>query len=84
MKLSSKSVQSSAWSSPELNRSFSIDLLNNDKISEPGKTHFKRLTKELKRQWSHCFKDGYKTPVTVNVFDGASGEAWPNGESRCR
>ena len=84
MKLSSKSALSSATSRPEMNWSFSTDSSNNARISEHGKIHFKRLIKELTRPSSHCSTDGYKSPVTVGVFYGASDEAWPNGKSRCR
>ena len=84
MKLSSKSAPSSATSRPEMTWSLSIDSSNNARISGHGKIHFKTLTKELKRPWSHCFTDGYKSPEMVGVFYGASDEAWPNGKSRCR
>lgn len=84
MKLSSKSALSFATSSPQTNWSLPTDLSNNARISEHGKIHFKALIKELKRPWSHCSMDGYKSPVMVGVFYGASDEVWPNGESRYR
>ena len=78
-KLSSKSALSSPTSSPEMNGALSTDSSNNARISGHGKIHSKRLIKELKRPSSHCFMDGYKSPIMVSVLHGASDEAWPNG-----